>query len=179
MSPGTYTPRLRGVCCHLFSCHVTMQASCGELCIRATSEMIHRETRRYNNRLIGRPIKMVCHPQSTLHSLLCCQASTWCGVQAQNGCTALHNAAGGGHVAVVAELLAAGCDVDIQNSHGNTALHVAASKGEPGCLSCCLHLWTRAAGRYHLNAPYMALSLCAAHGGEGCDTLLNSNSASL
>ena len=49
--------------------------------------------------------------------------------QAQNGSTAIHNAAGNGHDAAVEALLEARCDVDIQNSGGNTALHVAASKG--------------------------------------------------
>ena len=50
-------------------------------------------------------------------------------VQAQNGASALHNAASGGHLAVVHALLAAKADRDIQNSNGNTALHLAASRG--------------------------------------------------
>lgn len=33
-------------------------------------------------------------------------------------------------VQVVDELLAAGCDLDSQNSGGNTGLHLAAAKGE-------------------------------------------------
>jgi Ankyrin repeats (many copies) len=51
------------------------------------------------------------------------------GAQAQNGSTALHNAAAGGHTAIAKLLVAAGCDCDIQNANGNTALHIAASKG--------------------------------------------------
>ena len=50
-------------------------------------------------------------------------------VQAQNGSTAMHNAAANGHDAVAESLIAAASDVDVQNSGGNTALHVAASKG--------------------------------------------------
>ena len=56
---------------------------------------------------------------------MCCNP-----MQAQNGTTALHNAAANGHLEVVTALLAAGADTDIQNSNGNTALHLAASKGE-------------------------------------------------
>lgn len=50
-------------------------------------------------------------------------------MQAMNGVTPLHGAAMNGHSEVVNCLLAAGCDPDIQNSNGNTALHLAASKG--------------------------------------------------
>lgn len=50
-------------------------------------------------------------------------------IQAQNGCTGLHNAAANGHLATAKALINAACDLDIQNSNGNTALHVAASKG--------------------------------------------------
>ncbi len=49
--------------------------------------------------------------------------------QAQNGATALHNAAGGGYDNIVKVLLAAKADTDIQNSNCNTALHLAAGKG--------------------------------------------------
>ena len=49
--------------------------------------------------------------------------------QAQNGCTALHNAAANGHDSSVDLLISNGCDVDVQNSGGATALHVAATKG--------------------------------------------------
>ena len=49
--------------------------------------------------------------------------------QAQNGSTPLHSAASGGHAECVLELTAAECDLDIQNSNSNTALHVAAAKG--------------------------------------------------
>lgn len=53
-----------------------------------------------------------------------------CNVQAQNGSTALHNAAANGHAKAVEALVAApSCDCDVQNSNGNTALHLAASKG--------------------------------------------------
>lgn len=52
-------------------------------------------------------------------------------LQAQNGSTALHNAAAGGHAKAVEALVAAPtCDCDVQNSNGNTALHLAASKGQ-------------------------------------------------
>ena len=51
--------------------------------------------------------------------------------QAQNGATALHNAAGGGHTEVVKVLLAAKADTDVQNSNCNTAIHLAAGKGAP------------------------------------------------
>ncbi len=60
-------------------------------------------------------------------------------MQAQNGTTALHNAAANAHLEVVTALLAAGADTDIQNSNGNTALHLAASKGArraPPLTSC-------------------------------------------
>lgn len=51
-------------------------------------------------------------------------------VQAQNGSTALHNAAANGHAKAVEALVdAPSCDCDVQNSNGNTALHLAASKG--------------------------------------------------
>ena len=50
-------------------------------------------------------------------------------MQAQNGATALHNAAGGGFDAVVKALLAANADIDVQNTNCNTALHLAAGKG--------------------------------------------------
>lgn len=50
-------------------------------------------------------------------------------LQAQNGCTALHNSAANGHDGCVEVLITVGCDVDVQNSGGNTALHVAATKG--------------------------------------------------
>jgi ankyrin repeat protein len=49
--------------------------------------------------------------------------------QAQNGATALHNAAGGGHTGAVRALLAARADADVQNGNCNTALHLAAGKG--------------------------------------------------
>jgi len=52
-------------------------------------------------------------------------------LQAQNGSTALHNAAANGHAKAVEALVAApSCDCDVQNSNGNTALHLAASKGK-------------------------------------------------
>ena len=52
-------------------------------------------------------------------------------LQAQNGSTALHNAAANGHAKAVEALVAApACDCDVQNSNGNTALHLAASKGQ-------------------------------------------------
>lgn len=51
-------------------------------------------------------------------------------MQAQNGSTALHNAAANGHAKAVEALVdAPSCDCDVQNSNGNTALHLAASKG--------------------------------------------------
>ena len=51
-------------------------------------------------------------------------------MQAANGATALHNAAGGGFEVVVKALLAANADTDVQNTNCNTALHLAAGKGE-------------------------------------------------
>ena len=79
-----------------------------------------------------------------LHAII-----TECGgmLQAQNGSTALHNAAAGGHAKAVEALVAApSCDSDVQNSNGNTALHLAASKGEPRGDSCVhevpIHLQT-------------------------------------
>ena len=60
-------------------------------------------------------------------------------VQAQNGSTALHNAAANGHAKAVEALVAApACDCDVQNSNGNTALHLAASKGQ---FLLMLHHW--------------------------------------
>ena len=56
------------------------------------------------------------------------EGGLWCA-QAQNGATALHNAAGGGYDMIVKALLAAKADTDIQNSNCNTALHLAAGKG--------------------------------------------------
>lgn len=58
-------------------------------------------------------------------------ASADVDLQAQNGCTALHNAAANGHEASVELLIRQRCDVDVQNSGGATALHVAATKGSP------------------------------------------------
>ena len=58
-------------------------------------------------------------------------------VQAQNGATALHNAAGGGFDAVVKALLAAKADIDVQNTNCNTALHLAAGKGAPSLRPRC------------------------------------------
>jgi ankyrin repeat protein len=58
-------------------------------------------------------------------------------VQAQNGATALHNAAGGGCNAVVKALLAAKADTDIQNGNCNTALHLASGKGGPSSSFAC------------------------------------------
>lgn len=59
-----------------------------------------------------------------------CRVTCCCGrAQAQNGATALHNAAGGGHAGVVRALLGAKADADVQNSNCNTALHLAAGKG--------------------------------------------------
>lgn len=52
-------------------------------------------------------------------------------MQAQNGATALHNAAGGGFETVVKAFLAANADIDVQNTNCNTALHLAAGKGDP------------------------------------------------
>jgi len=58
-----------------------------------------------------------------------------CPMQAQNGSTALHNAAANGHAKAVEALVAApSCDCDVQNSNGNTALHLAASKGNKQCV---------------------------------------------
>ena len=54
-------------------------------------------------------------------------------LQAQNGATALHNAAGGGFDPVVKALLAASADIDVQNTNCNTALHLAAGKGSARC----------------------------------------------
>ena len=59
-------------------------------------------------------------------------------IQAQNGCTGLHNAAANGHLATAKALINAACDLDIQNSNGNTALHVAASKGMAAARTSCL-----------------------------------------
>ena len=50
-------------------------------------------------------------------------------LQAQNGATALHNAAGSGFETTVQALLAAHADIDVQNTNCNTALHLAAGKG--------------------------------------------------
>lgn len=50
-------------------------------------------------------------------------------MKSQNGCTALQNAAANNHLEVVDILLDDGADIDIINSQGNTALHIAASKG--------------------------------------------------
>ncbi|KTG03349.1 hypothetical protein cypCar_00014521 [Cyprinus carpio] len=47
----------------------------------------------------------------------------------KNGRTPLHLAAYKGHIVVVRILLAAGCDLDIQDDDGNTALHEAAWHG--------------------------------------------------
>ena len=60
-------------------------------------------------------------------------------LQAQNGCTALHNSAANGHDGCVEVLITVGCDVDVQNSGGNTALHVAATKGAADDLSALSH----------------------------------------
>ena len=64
-------------------------------------------------------------------------------IQAQNGATALHNAAGGGFDAAVKALLAANADIDVQNTNCNTALHLAAGKGVPTtrltCIPTCNH----------------------------------------
>lgn len=57
-------------------------------------------------------------------------ASADVDLQAQNGCTALHNAAANGHEPCVELLISHCCDVDVQNSGGATALHVAATKGK-------------------------------------------------
>jgi ankyrin repeat protein len=51
-------------------------------------------------------------------------------MQAANGATPLHNAAGGGFEGVVKALLTANADVDVQNTNCNTALHLAAGKGD-------------------------------------------------
>ena len=66
-----------------------------------------------------------CTIWENLHVKACC---AW--AQAQNGSTALHNAAANGHAKAVEALVdAPSCDCDVQNSNGNTALHLAASKG--------------------------------------------------
>ena len=71
-------------------------------------------------------------------------------MQAQNGSTALHNAAANGHAKAVEALVdAPSCDCDVQNSNGNTALHLAASKGSPP-LPTLLYL--------HLAAPDISLA---------------------
>lgn len=59
------------------------------------------------------------------------------GFQAQNGSTALHQAALSGHVEIVKALLDAGCDTDVQNTNCCTALHLAASKGVEVLLISC------------------------------------------
>ena len=59
------------------------------------------------------------------------ERSPYICLQAQNGATAMHNAAGGGFEAVVKALLAANADLDVQNTNCNTALHLAAGKGLP------------------------------------------------
>lgn len=59
-------------------------------------------------------------------------------MQAQNGATALHNAAGGGFDSVVKALLAANADIDVQNTNCNTALHLAAGKGLPAARLACI-----------------------------------------
>lgn len=50
-------------------------------------------------------------------------------LQAANGTAAIHNAVNNGHLEALEVLLLADCDVDVQNSGGNNALHIAASKG--------------------------------------------------
>jgi len=47
----------------------------------------------------------------------------------QNGWTTLHAAAYNGHKKLVAYLLTRGADPDIQDKHGDTPLHLAASRG--------------------------------------------------
>jgi ankyrin repeat protein len=51
-------------------------------------------------------------------------------ITANNGQTALHVAAGKGHVDVVAKLIDLGCDMSKTDNNGWTALHVAAG-------TCC------------------------------------------
>lgn len=65
-------------------------------------------------------------------------ASADVDLQAQNGCTALHNAAANGHDSSVELLICQGCDVDVQNSGGATALHVAATKGISHASRCMI-----------------------------------------
>lgn len=50
-------------------------------------------------------------------------------LQAANGAAAIHNAVNNGHQEALEVLLVAECDVDVQNSAGNNALHIAALKG--------------------------------------------------
>lgn len=56
-------------------------------------------------------------------------------LKSQTGCTALQNAAANNHVAVADVLLTEGAAIDVINSQGNTALHIAASKGSSSSLS--------------------------------------------
>jgi len=67
-------------------------------------------------------------------------------MQAQNGATAMHNAAGGGFEAVVKALLAANADLDVQNTNCNTALHLAAGKGLPS-IHPSFHAWSVASSQ--------------------------------
>lgn len=53
------------------------------------------------------------------------KASSLINSQDVHGCTALHVAVAGGHAHVVKHLLLAGCDVDIRNDSGETALDVS------------------------------------------------------
>ncbi len=71
-------------------------------------------------------------------------------VQAQNGATALHNAAGGGYNDVVKALLGAKADTDVQNGNCNTALHLASGKGGYSPLLCM---------RMPLSAPHAHIPL--------------------
>ena len=51
------------------------------------------------------------------------------GQDIQSSCMALHQAAQGGHLKVVKELIKNGANVDAQNKYGGTALHTAAWNG--------------------------------------------------
>lgn len=59
-----------------------------------------------------------------------------------NSATPLHIAVSMGHTEAVEVLLAQGADPDAQNSTGNTALHIAASKGAPAGSSPAVCLLT-------------------------------------
>ena len=59
-----------------------------------------------------------------------------------NGQTALHHAAEEGNTEAVVALLLAGADRTVQDQFGETPLHNAAWKSQPGSVRCLLQLWS-------------------------------------